>query len=142
MSILSELKKLTGKQNAKVVSEALPDSAGSGSGNDFEIVITDNGPGSDPQLSINVTPLQVYNAVLGGKRLIVRINRAIGVCFVENVKYGAGNFGFCLTELTSVRNGVTLVPVAQFEQFDFTATDETTYAIEYSTKIVNVNDLP
>ena len=28
MSILSELKKLTGKQNAKVVSEALPDSTG------------------------------------------------------------------------------------------------------------------
>ena len=30
MSILSELKKLTGKQSAKVVSEALPDSFGGG----------------------------------------------------------------------------------------------------------------
>lgn len=46
MSILSELKKLTGKQNAKVVSEALPDEMGGGGslyvfGSDFGTIPND-----------------------------------------------------------------------------------------------------
>ena len=46
MSILSELKKLTGKQNAKVVSEALPDSIGGGGLSAVYLVENPLGPDS------------------------------------------------------------------------------------------------
>ena len=50
MSILSELKKLTGKQNAKVVSEALPDEFG-GSGSLY--VFDSNGGTIQDYININ-----------------------------------------------------------------------------------------
>ena len=62
MSILSELKKLTGKQNAKVVSEALPD----GMGGAFIINAT-RGEFDDP-VSYN----DIISAISAGKSVMLR----------------------------------------------------------------------
>lgn len=63
MSILSELKKLTGKQNAKVVSEALPDSIGSGGGV-FVFTITQTSEETNPPtFSCDKTHTEIFNAI-------------------------------------------------------------------------------
>lgn len=73
MSILSELKKLTGKQNAKVVSEALPDEMGGSGDNSFRIAISQvPGPGSN--FTKDKTYAEIIEAMDAGKQLIFNVS--------------------------------------------------------------------